>query len=42
METAYGDPAAAPSAEDVLDFLAWARDERRRAAGLRDGTGSAR
>jgi hypothetical protein len=25
-----------------LDFLAWARDERRRAAGLRDGTGSAR
>ncbi|HUZ20858.1 MAG TPA: hypothetical protein VMU75_09860 [Acidimicrobiales bacterium] len=42
METAYGDPAAVPSAEDVVDFLAWAHEERRRAVGLRDGAGGAR
>jgi len=28
METAYGDPRAAPPGTDLVAFLAWSRDER--------------
>ncbi|HXZ83170.1 MAG TPA: hypothetical protein VED84_05405 [Acidimicrobiales bacterium] len=28
MEVAYGDPCAVPSAEDLADYLAWARQMR--------------
>lgn len=33
LETAYGDPKAAPSAADLVAYLAWARTERRRRHG---------
>ena len=33
LVTAYGDPGATPGAGDVVTYLAWCRDERRRAAG---------
>jgi hypothetical protein len=26
MQTQYGDPAAAPTADDVVDYLRWCRD----------------
>lgn len=34
METAFGDPAAAPAADDVVAYLSWVQSERvrRRAA----------
>jgi hypothetical protein len=30
METAYGDPAASPPAEDIVEWLEWCRSIRRR------------
>jgi hypothetical protein len=29
METAYGDPCAFPSRNDLIDYLAWHRSQRR-------------
>ncbi|MGB9113266.1 MAG: hypothetical protein WCF24_11135 [Acidimicrobiales bacterium] len=35
LETAYGDPRARPSPEDVSDYLAWARNMRSTRRGVR-------
>ncbi len=35
LVTAYGDPTRAPAPSDVVSYLSWCRDERRRGAGRR-------
>lgn len=37
METAYGDPGAVPTADDLAAYLGWARVERARRRGARVG-----
>ncbi len=36
LETAYGDPEAVPPTDDLIRFLLWSRDMRRRMGGNRD------